>query len=226
MVPTLGSLAGIELHDHQERNPTNQVCASVKTRQITGRHSSRSTRVLPSRANTKPAPGSLSAAHLDQRVRCECEHLAVQLTTEKLFSSKSPPPPENTQSHTGNPAGPDTAPTEDPICSVGAGAGERNLHPEKEKRKPPPARRSAGYQDGRQFPATALSRAIPVPLPPPSHTQAQGLLPRQPSSSQSGPARSRPAHDLGPAQPRAVLERQVFGGTPPHAAIFVDRHLS
>lgn len=99
MVPTLGSLAGIELHDHQERNPTDQVCASVKTRQITGRHSSRSTRVLPSRANTKPAPGSLSAAHLDQRVRCECEHLAVQLTTEKLFSSKSPPPPR-THSHT------------------------------------------------------------------------------------------------------------------------------
>lgn len=133
MVPTLGSLAGIELHDHQERNPTDQVCASVKTRQITGRHSSRSTRVLPSRANTKPAPGSLSAAHLDQRVRCECEHLAVQLTTEKLFSSKSPPPREHTVTH-GEPSWPRHSPNRRPHL-LGGGWGWREEPAPRERKK-------------------------------------------------------------------------------------------
>ena len=57
-----------------------------------------------------------------------------------------------------------------------------------------------------------------------SFARSHKLLPHQPNSSQSHPAGSHPAHDLGPALPLAILERQVFRGTPPHAAICVDTY--
>jgi len=137
-----------------------------------------------------------------------------------IFFKKVPQPDNPPEEHKpirvthGNPAGPDTAPTEDPICWVG-GWGWRE-EPAPQERKPPPACRSCAQP---VVSAAALLRALSLS---PSHTHAHSLLPHQPCSSQSGPARSRPAHDLGPALPRTVLERQVFGGTPPHAAISMD----